>query len=234
MARHLILFDIDGTLLTTNGQAGDAMMAAFRTVYGVTPDRSRLRMDGKTELCIAYTLLGGAGLTRPQVKAGLSDYWHAYADELRTRLVPEKMTVHPGVRELLARLQPREDAVVGLLTGNIEAGAKIKLAAAGLEGFVCGAYGQHHEQRAHLPAVALAAAEAATGAHFAGKRVTIVGDTPADIACGQHLGVNAVAVATGKFDERELATHRPDSLFNDLSDTEAVTRAIFELGAAAP
>lgn len=234
MLRHLVLFDIDGTLLTTNGQAGNAMMAAYRTAYGIVPDKGRLLMDGKTELCIAHELLGAAGLSRAEIKAGLARYWRAYADALREGLRPEKMTVHPGVRSLLRRLAGREDILVGLLTGNIEAAARIKLGAVGLEGFACGAFGEHHEQRSDLPQVALRAARAASGMGFAGKSVTIVGDTPADILCGARLGVNAVAVATGKFSMGELAGHRPDSLFADLSDTNAVMQAIAEPGAFPP
>lgn len=226
MRERLILFDVDGTLLTTNGQALAAMRAAHAQVYGVTVAFNGLPTDGQTELHLAYALLGRAGLSREQVREGLPAFWRAYAGELERTLRPERITVFPGVRELLERLAGRADALVGLLTGNIEPIARLKLEAAGLAGFACGAFGQHHERRDELPALALEAAERLSGSRFSGRAVTIVGDTPHDVTCGRHLDVNAVAVATGKFGLAELAAHAPHHLFADLSDTEAVLPAL--------
>jgi phosphoglycolate phosphatase-like HAD superfamily hydrolase len=226
MSERLILFDVDGTLLTTNGQATAAMRTAYRRIYGVTVNFDGTPTDGKTELCLAYQLLSAVGLSREQVRRGLPAYWHDYELELRRTLRPEEITVFPGVRELLRRLAGRRDALLGLLTGNIEPVARLKLEAAGLTGFTCGAFGQHHERREALPAVALEAAERLSGTRFSGRAVNIVGDTPNDIACGRHLGVTAVAVATGKFDLAALAAHHPHHLFSDLSDTDAVLTAV--------
>ncbi len=223
---RLILFDIDGTLLSTNGQALAAMRSACRAVYGVTVEFNGPPTDGSTELRLAYRLLGSAGLTRPQVRQGLPDYWRAYQDRLRRTLRPEKITVFPGVYELLRRLAADPGVVTGLLTGNIEAIARLKLDAVGLAGFACGAYGQHHEKREELPGLALDAAERASGIRFAGEAVFIIGDTPNDIACGRHLGVRSVAVATGKYGVPELEAHAPHHLFIDFSDTEAVLGAL--------
>ena len=226
MTERLILFDIDGTLLTTNGQALAAMAAAHREIYGVTVRFDGVPTSGKTELHLAYQLLGAAGLNRAQVRQGLPDYWRAYEDQLRRNLRPEKITVFPGVREVLRRLRAQGRALLGLLTGNIETIARLKLEAAGLEGLDWGAFGEHHENREQLPALALDAAERVSGIRFAGKAIAIVGDTPSDISCGRHLGVNAVAVATGKYGMEALAAHEPDHLFADFSDSAAVLRAL--------
>ena len=116
--------------------------------------------------------------------------------------------------------------LVGLLTGNIASSAKVKLHTAGLEGFALGAFGEHHLDRSALPAVAVEAAERISGTRFSGGRITIRGDTPNDIACGRHLDVNAIAVATGRYGLEELRAHQPAHLFADLSDGEAVLKAI--------
>ena len=226
MPTRLVLFDIDGTLLTTNGRAVQAMLAALREAYGVTAAWDTPVMNGKTELWIVHKLLADMGIPRSRVEPGLPRMWDAYVRELRERLAPENITVFPGVRELLRVLAGCGDVLVGLLTGNIAASARVKLQVAGLDGFACGAFGEHHQERAALPAVAVSEAERLCGERFAGRAVTIIGDTPNDIACGRHLGVNAIAVATGKFDSEALRAHQPHHLFNDLSDTQAVLEAI--------
>ena len=224
---HLLLFDIDGTLLTTNGDAVRAMMAAYREVYGIEPPSDGMLMDGKTELAIAYELLGMCGLTREQVTAGLPRFWECYDAELAHRLSPAGTTVYPGVRDLLDALRPRADTVLGLLTGNTADSARRKLAVAGLDGFAIGAFGQRHEAREALPALAIDAAEAHCGRRFTGKAVVILGDTPSDVRCGQHLGVKTVAVATGLFSREALAAEQPDFLFDDFADVPAVLRALY-------
>lgn len=226
MTTRLVLFDIDGTLLSTNGQAVVAMVNAYKEVYGLVPPNDGHLMDGKTELQIVHELLALAGLTREQVEEKLPQFWAVYEREVSQVMQPEKMTVYPGVRELLAQLQKKEDCVVGLLTGNIEATSWLKLKCANLDGFACGGYGQFNEKRGELPALALADAERVTGKRFSGREVTIIGDTPADIHCGKPLGLKSIAVATAFYSREALATHQPDALFDDLSDTGAVIKAI--------
>lgn len=226
MFDHLVLFDIDGTLLTTNGLAVKAMLAAVEGTYGVTTSWDSAAMNGKTELWIIHKLLGDAGMPHGEVRPQLPRLWSRYTEALQERLTPDNVTVFPGVRELLRLLAGRGEMLVGLLTGNIESSAKVKLNTAGLEGFALGAFGEHHQDRSDLPAIAVEAAERISGTRFSGGRITIIGDTPNDIACGRHLDVNAIAVATGRYGLEELRSHQPAHLFADLSDGEAVLKAI--------
>lgn len=226
MTTRLVLFDIDGTLLTTNGHAVKAMLASAEAAYGVKAAWDTSTMNGKTELWIVHKLLGDAGLTREEIGPRLPGFWKRYVEELKGRLTPGNVTVFAGVREVLRLLAGREDLLVGLLTGNIEASAQVKLETAALDGFALGAFGEHHEDRSALPTLAVEAAARLRGESISGGEIIIVGDTPHDITCGKHLGVNTIAVATGKFGMEELQSHNPTHVFHDLSDTQAVLNAI--------
>jgi phosphoglycolate phosphatase-like HAD superfamily hydrolase len=229
MKPRLALFDIDGTLLTTNGRAVQAMMAALETVYNVRPESDGYLMDGKTELRIVHELLEQMGLDHEAVRSRLPEFWRRYARELEARVHPATTTVYIGVRELISRLREEPSVTVGLLTGNCAAAARIKLEAAGLaEAFAFGAFGQDEEDRNALPAVALAEAERRIGVRLGGQSVSILGDTPNDVACARPLGLRAIAVATGRYGSEALAACGPDYLFADFSDAEAVMRAVFE------
>jgi phosphoglycolate phosphatase-like HAD superfamily hydrolase len=183
-------------------------------------------MSGKTELGISYELMGLLGFSRAEVTAGLPAFWERYPHELQRTLAPETTTVHPGVREVVAAVAASEDMVLGLLTGNCEAAARIKLHTAGLDGFALGVFGEGHERREALPPLALEEARRRYGEPFAGSALVIVGDTPNDIACGRPLQARSIAVATGRFDTGALAAHDPDFLFPDLSDATRVLGAI--------
>lgn len=224
--KRLVLFDIDGTLLTTNGRAVAAMMAAYKHIYGHDASKLPYRMDGKTELQITLELMTLAGSSREDVIAGLPKFWPHYAEELERHLTPETTTVHPGVSEVVQAVATDSDCVLGVLTGNCKAAAIKKLKCAGLSGFVVNAYGEHHERRDELPQIAIEAAERLTGRKFTGKQIVILGDTPNDIACGRGYGAKAIAVATGRYKAEELAEHKPDAVFPTFSNVTSVMRAI--------
>jgi phosphoglycolate phosphatase len=132
------------------------------------------------------------------------------------------------VRELLDKLEARDDIVLGLLTGNLRAGAAIKLQAAGIDidRFRVCAYGSDHHARGELPALAQRRAREDLGLEIPGDHIIVIGDTPADIECGQAIGARAIAVATGRYTPEELARHHPYALFSSLADTDAVMRVI--------
>jgi len=183
-------------------------------------------MSGKTELGISHELLALLGFSRAEVEHGLPRFWELYPQELEHHICRETTTVHPGIPELLEAIGEREHLVQGLLTGNCEAAARVKLETAGLNGFRLGVYGEHHEERAALPPLAVDAARDAFGHDFRGKSIVIIGDTPNDILCGRAVGARTIAVATGRIGTDVLAGYEPDYLFEDLSDREAVLAAI--------
>src|SRR5262249_19361863 len=148
------------------------------------------------------------------------------AEESRARITPEQTKVFPGVAAAVEHIKRLPDVLMGLLTGNCEVAAQIKLEAARLDGFAMGAYGEHHEDRAQLPAIAVEQAARVSGRRFQGKEIVIIGDTPNDIRCGRALGVKAIAVATGRYSTDELAQHGADYVFHNLSDLPAVLQAV--------
>ncbi len=230
-SRRLVLFDIDGTLLDTQGAGRRAFHAALLDVFRTTGPIDSYRFCGRTDPEIARYLLTAAGVSEDQLMSALPRLWDQYLANLEVEVRSRPPQVCPGVIELLDLVEADGDRLVlGLLTGNIERGARLKVNSAGIgySRFRLGAFGSDHEIRDQLPAVAVARAEAEIGHHFEGKSVVIVGDTPADIACGAQLGARSVAVATGLFTEEQLAACDPDFLFSTLEDAEVVMQAIAE------
>lgn len=223
--KRLILFDIDGTLLWTRGAARRAFLTAMLEVYGTAGPIATHSFGGKTDPQIARELLRLEGFTDADIDAGLAALWACYTRELRAELEsPEHQTiVLPGVRAIVAALMERTDVLVGLLTGNIRDGADLKLASAALDGaFRLGAYGSDNERRDALPSIAVERARVLSGRGFAGRDIVVIGDTPADMTCGQSLDVHAVGVATGSFDADTLTGAGAHTVFPDLSDTDSV------------
>ena len=220
---RLFLFDIDGTLVSVRGAGRTAFARALEAIYGTAGAIERFDFRGRTDLSIVHELMTEAGLDAERIRARVDDCFQAYVREL-TQIIGDgsRIQVLPGVAEVVRRLGARPDAVVGLLTGNIEAGARIKLTPTGLWPlFRVAAYGGDDADRRRLPAIARERARA-LGHDFTFDRITIIGDTPLDVECARGCGAVAVAVATGQHPVDELATCRPDLLFSDLADVERV------------
>ncbi len=232
--KRLVLFDIDGTLLTARDAPRRALERALAEVYGTTGPVANHPFDGKTDPQIVRELLSLEGLHPRTIEAGLPMLWTAYLSELRRELSQpgHETTVLPGVRELLVALESRDgEIVLGLLTGNIEEGAVLKLASAGIATrFRVGAFGSDCELRDNLPAIAVTRAHSLTGRVFHGREIVVIGDTPHDVTCGRALGVQALAVATGRHDADALRAAGPHAVFPDLSDTEAVLELVLPHG----
>jgi phosphoglycolate phosphatase-like HAD superfamily hydrolase len=166
-------------------------------------------------------------VSRPRFDAALDSILDRYVEELSRRLSPEAVVVKPGVAALLDRLADEPRVTLGLLTGNIERGARLKLEPAGLNRyFPFGAFGDDSADRYCLPSIALARAREETGRDFDGPSVVIIGDSVHDVACGRSLGARAIAVATGPTPAEKLQAEWPDALFADFSDVEAAREAI--------
>jgi phosphoglycolate phosphatase-like HAD superfamily hydrolase len=228
-AGRLVLFDIDGTILWTDGAGRRAVFQALEEHFGRSGPGEH-RFDGKTDPQIVRELMRHAGVSDADIDARLDVVLDRYLDLLRDELasVDHGRHIFPGVRELLDALEAREDVVLGLLTGNIHHGARAKLAAVGIdpERFVVGAFGSDHHDRPELPEIARRRAERALGHPVAGHELVVIGDTPADVACGRSIGARAIGVATGHYSVDELRACGAAAVFPDLSDTAAVVRAI--------
>lgn len=225
----LVLFDIDGTLLRTDGAGRRAMEEAMREVFGRTGD-SAYRYDGKTDMQIAREQMRWAGVEDAIIDARIDDVLAAYVQRLDAELARDASVASlcAGVPALLDALDDHAHATLGLLTGNIEHGARRKLTAVGLafDRFRVNAFGSDHEDRPQLPRVAQQRAERFFGMPMQGSHMVIIGDTPADIHCGKSLGVRAIGVATGRYTVDQLASHQPAAVFATLEDTARVVEAI--------
>ncbi len=230
----LVLFDIDGTLLGTDGAGRRAIHRALLDETGTAGPIEQYRFDGKTDPQIIGELLALAGHAGARDRACIDAVCRRYVEHLRAELdkPTQTTTLMPGTRELLGALESHEEAgraLVGLLTGNLASGAALKLRSAGLDPgrFRVGAYGSDSARRADLPAVAAERAAALTGRAVRGSDVIVLGDTPDDVACGRPIGARCVAVATGFYDVAALRAAGAAYVFETLADTARVLDAIF-------
>ena len=227
---HLILFDIDGTLVW-GGPAKEAFLAAIDAAFGTVGPVGEVAFAGKTDPQIARALLNLAGLDDNQIDAGLPKLWERYPSELARRLPAKPVEALPGVPELLGALEAMPEVALGLVTGNIKQGAHLKLGSAGLAGsFRVGGFGCDHEHRNHLPGIAIQRAERTWGVPFHPEQVVVVGDTPRDVECGRYHGTRTFAVATGHFDLEALEATGADHVSPDLTSTEEVVSALLDRG----
>ena len=228
----LVLFDIDGTILLTSGAGRRAIVTAIAEEVGSSEAMGSVRFDGKTDPQIVAELLAAAGHHEAPSPDRVESICRRYVELLATELErPTTQTsLMPGIPGLLDRLEQEEGVVLGLLTGNVARGAELKLRSAGIEPerFRVGAYGSDAAHRPELPPIAAKRAARFFGREPTGQEVVIIGDTPADIACGSCIDARAVAVATGGYSVADLAACGPHAVFEDLSDTESVLASILD------
>jgi phosphoglycolate phosphatase-like HAD superfamily hydrolase len=212
----IVLFDIDGTLLASGGAGKLALETAFTEDFG-TELRFQVPYSGRTDRAIVRELF-----ERHQVAhtpTNLEKLLAGYLRRLPSCLERMKGRVLPGVAELLAHLGKAERVAVGLLTGNVRAGAKAKLGHFGLyEHFGFGGFGDEHLDRDDVAREALAAVRCHVCPEVLTERIWVIGDTPLDVRCARAIGARAVAVATGSHTFEELTASAPDLVLSDLSD----------------
>lgn len=213
----LLLFDVDGTLLKTQGVGRAAVCQAAKDVFEIEEDLIGITVAGNTDGGILRDILSKHGLTPDQ--DNIERFKESYLERLSENLRTRPGYVLPGIFELLDAI----DAIPwakGLLTGNIERGARIKLGAYGLSSrFEFGAFSDDSTDRNELGPFAKKRAEARYGRNFDPKDIFVIGDTPRDIACGKAFGAQTVAVATGNYRSEELRMHEPDFVFEDFAST---------------
>ena len=217
----LVLFDIDGTLVDCGGQARLAFADALMRVMGTTGALDGYDFSGKLDPRIVIDLLMGMGLSSDEATRRMPDVRAEYLDRLERTLRVEKMTLLPGVGELLESLAARDDVALGLLTGNWERGGRIKIGRFDLNRFFpFGGFGDDALDRNDLPPIALRRAAARHGREFSARDTIIVGDSVLDVVCARAHGIRCLAVATGKTGATVLAAGSPEWLLDDLSGAE--------------
>ena len=223
---RLVLFDIDGTLLSAGRAARESVLAALREVYGWTGAADSHDFSGKTDPQIIRELIVEA-VGDARCEAQLEQALGVYLAELSRRLTPEAVVAKPGVGALLARLAAEPGVTLALLTGNLEPGARIKLEPPGFNSyFPFGAFGSDSADRYQLPAIAVTRARERSGIYFSGKSIVVIGDSVHDVGCGRSLGVRTVAVATGPTPAERLEAEKPDALFDSFADVDKAVEAI--------
>ena len=227
--RRLVLFDIDGTLVSAGRVSARIFGEALLETFGTAGDVENFEYSGKTDPQIVRELMRGAGFSDAEIEERRPRTLELYSARLAASIRPEDVVPKPGVAALLEALEEEQGVTLALLTGNLEATARLKLEPVDANRyFPFGAYGSDHEDRSRLPRVALERARAETGTTFAGPDTVIVGDSVHDVLCGRDLGVRAGAVATGRTSSERLAAVGPDALLPDFSATAAAVSAILD------
>jgi phosphoglycolate phosphatase-like HAD superfamily hydrolase len=228
---HIVLFDIDGTLLTMGDAAKTAFADALTRAAGQPIDPDGYPFSGKTDPQIARDILALHGVEGAKLEAAIPETIRLYVETITgdtKRLVDARLL--PGVNALLDALRRRSDARVALLTGNVEGGARVKVGHFDLTryfDFSISCFGSDDADRYRLPALALQRARALLEEEkVTGGNLVVVGDSEHDVLCARTVGARSVAVGTGWTTESRLRALRPDIFLEDLSDTGRAVEAI--------
>ncbi len=223
MMKKLVLFDIDGTLLSVNAINRSVLVDALQEVYGTAGSAGTHNFAGKMDSNIIYEVLQSAGLGNSDIAAKFELAKATYIELFRQQAKPSDVLLMEGIPELLSELSGHSDIMLGLLTGNFEASGRHKLLLPEINHhFPFGAFADDAPSRNDLPAVAVEKAYQLTGVKFFNHDIIIIGDTEHDIACARVLNAKSIAVATGTYSMEELRRHRPHVLYENLGRTAVV------------
>ncbi len=222
---RLILFDVDGTLIKQWDKVPSPSAMLIKTYFNLDFKNSSFSGDGMTDRQILIEKLRLLEVKNPEEDSRLETALSGYAaitEEIMKKFVVEPI---PGV-ELLIKLLLNKGVTLGLLTGNTEGRARIKLEKVGLwHYFKLGAFGQFTTNRSELVGIAIGEAKK-VGIMVTKENVFVIGDTVRDVQCAKAAGVKSIAVATGKQAAKTLAAEKPDFLFNNFSDPDPIIRAV--------
>jgi phosphoglycolate phosphatase-like HAD superfamily hydrolase len=223
----LILFDIDGTLIDSGGAGIRALNLAFEEMTGRTEGLAGIDCAGKTDLSIIREALGRAGI---DIRDGeILRFAEKYVRHLETTIHQAQGHLKPGVVELLELLANDSDMGLGLLTGNLHRGARIKLGRYGVDSyFPVGAFGDDAEDRDLLLPIAAERYIKHSGISVEYTDCVVIGDTPRDVSCAVAFGAPCIAVATGTYSFDSLTQTDAALVLPDLSDGELVMNWIRE------
>lgn len=229
MQKRLVLFDIDETMISSDGAGRRAISRVLKDRYDIDPATIKLSMSGKTDPQILNEIMSEAGIAKTEIDAKIPSLIEEYLVHLETEIRETKhYIVHDGIPEILTALQAMENAYLGLLTGNVERGARMKLERFKLNHhFPLGAYGSDSSSRLDLPHVAKLRADEHFKLSFEPREIVVIGDSIFDVLCAKHYGAVSLAVNSGRTTREELEAQSPDHLFTSLADTHSVLKAIF-------
>ncbi len=219
---RLVLFDIDGTLISSGGAGVSAFGEVARVTFRAPEGTRRLKFAGRTDVSLIREFFSQEGI--PATPENFSRFLDDYVHWLATYLVERSGRVLPGVWQTLRAIQSMPDRpLLGLLTGNIRLGAELKLRHFGLwDGFELGAFADDAEDRNHIAAIARDRGSERLGRPLRGDEVLVIGDTAHDIACARAIGAPCLAVATGGSSLAELQAHAPAWAVPSLADVPVV------------
>ncbi len=224
----ILLFDIDGTLILSGGAGDRSLTRAFKKLYGIDGAMKGIKPAGKTDPAIVREIFErklGMTPSEEQIQEILQWYVRFLVEEVASSA---GYRVLPGVAELLERLSERDDFLLGLATGNIENGARIKLSRGDLwRFFKFGGFASDSEERSEI--VRKAVKRGLEVSEDAPELIAVIGDTPRDIKAAHDAGVFAIGVATGPYSTDELLKHGAELAFTDLSDSDAFMEGVEKL-----
>jgi phosphoglycolate phosphatase len=217
---RLILFDIDGTLIDSGGAGTRSLNLAFKKVFSIEDAFHGISMAGKTDTQIMKEGLMKHGIS---TDGNLSKVVDNYLRHLKEEINNDRRHIKPGVHEILEKLSFIKDAALGLLTGNLEPGARIKLEPFSLnQYFPSGAFGSDDEDRNNLLPIAIKKFEELVRKKIDTDECIIIGDTPRDVECAHIYGAICIGVATGPYLLDELIEAGADYVLKDLSDNHSL------------
>lgn len=225
---RLLLFDIDGTLIDSNGAGGAAILDAAEEHFGIHRDElPPLQLAGATDPAIAMDVFNL--VKREHTRNDVFAFLDRYLAHLQRRLHADDFSgfTLPGVAGLLDALRHESEAHLGLLTGNVRRGAEIKLTRHGIyDRFLDGGFGSDHHDRNQLGPVALQRMQEATSTRYDIADVIVIGDTPKDIRCAEAFGAKCLAVATGQYSADELNALKPWRCVESFADVPAMVELL--------
>ncbi len=226
--QRLVLFDIDETMISSDGAGRRAIQRVLHQLYAVEAHHTNIVMSGKTDPQILHEILTSSKMSADEIPQAIEKALDLYLDQLEEEILSAKSyIVHAGVYELIEAIANHSEMYLGLLTGNVERGARMKLEQFGLnKHFSVGAYGSDSANRLELPAIASQRAEEQFKIRFHPEDLVIIGDSVNDVYCAKGFGAKCIAVNTGKTSWDELEATQPQYLFKSLAKTKEVIEAI--------
>lgn len=216
-------------MISSDGAGRRAIGRVLAERFNVPSEAADIPMSGKTDPQILTEILRASGWGDAKIEAKMDELLEIYLGILEQEIAASRYyIIHTGIPELLNDLHERSDTYLGLLTGNVERGARMKLNRFQLNHyFPMGAYGSDSPNRMDLPAIAANRAHKHFNISFVPREIVIIGDAVNDVLCAKGYGAKSIAVNTGRTSWEDLERHAPDFLFKNLSDTNTVVQAIF-------